>query len=315
MSAPYRAAFGGGGVAAGTARRPATVLLALLLIGIGCRASGSAATPARPAVAPTLAAECFPVERLTAPNRRLAEQILLEFGDREGLYTLAGGLKPVSSDVRNLSIRVEPTLDRDALATLDRLRHVTSALRCGDVDVFVQLFAATFPGRDSSRMRSATLVVAHRRALAETIGRHAEFFGRLGVTPTTDPRDVIAAVDHAPRADRWRGYGLVFGYPIEAVDFFVRAGLEGDSTGQLVPRDFRRIETVVRYPEREGGPAVLSSFVYAVPKGAPESAGDRALREAAAPLHARYVAARAAAIGSDSTGAIALWRTWLALPH
>ncbi len=282
----------------------------VLLLTFGCR-------PAPPGVAPRTAsaAACFPVERLSGPDRRLAEQILLEFGDREGLYTLAGGLKPVSSDVRDVVLRIEPVLDSSALVTLDRLRRVSAALQCGELTVFVQVFAAAYPARDGGLVRNATLVVAHRGALTAAIARHAGFFGRLGVTPAADPREVVAAVETAPRADRWRGYGYLFGYPDEAVEFFVRAGLEGDSTGRLVPRDFRRIETVLRYPAQAGGAPVLSSFVYAVPKGAPESPADSALRAAAAPIYARYVAARAAAILADSTGAVALWRAWLLPAH
>jgi hypothetical protein len=37
--------------------------------------------------------------------------VLLEFADREGLYTLAGGIKPISSDVRDLTVRIAPTMD------------------------------------------------------------------------------------------------------------------------------------------------------------------------------------------------------------
>jgi hypothetical protein len=59
---------------------------------------------------------------------------------------------------------------------------------------------------------------------------------------------------------------------------------------------------------------VLSSFVYAVPKGAGESEGDRALRSAAAPIYAEYVRRRAIGIQADSSGAVALWRAWLSAP-
>ena len=161
-------------------------------------------------------------------------------------------------------------------------------------------------------MRSSAVVLYHRRSLRALVERQAPFFAALGVTPAADPRDLVEAVEHAERAPRWRGYGHLFGYPDDAVDFFVRAGLEGDRTGQLVPRDFRRIETVRKYPEGRDGPAVLSAFVYAVPKGAPEGEGDRRLRTTAAPAYARYVRERARFVTADSTGAVALWRAWLA---
>jgi hypothetical protein len=287
------------------------------LLGTACSASSGRAriVPAgalEPWESPSAeAAACFPIERLPVTDRAIAERILLEFSDREGLYTLAGGLKPVSSDVRNLQLRIAPTLDTARLAELERLRVIAPALRCGELGVFVQVFSAVFPGRDSSLVRSASMVLYHRQSLRDAIARHASFFAHLGVTTSADPRDVVGAVENAPQADRWRGYGYLFGYPDDAVDFFVQAGVEGERSKEIVPRDFRRVETFTKFPERQGGPLVQSSFVYAVPKGAAESAADRALREAAAPRFARYLTLRAQFIKPDSSGAAALWRAWL----
>jgi hypothetical protein len=44
---------------------------------------------------------------------------------------------------------------------------------------------------------------------------------------------------------------------------------------------YGRIETYRKLPERTGVPATISSFVYAVPKGAAERPADQRLREAA----------------------------------
>lgn len=288
--------------------RRASALLLFPLIAVGCTARR-----ALPTASPTASSvACFPVERLTDSDRVFADQILLEMSDREGLYTLADGLKPVSSDVRDVQLRIAPSLDTLRLRDLERLRRVSAVLQCGEIGVFVQVFTATFPARDSSVMRSASLVVYHRAAVRAVIRRQALFFGRLGVTESTDPPSVVAAVENAPRADRWRGYGYLFGYPDEAVDFFVRAGVEGDSTKRLVPRDFRRVETMHKYPATQDGPPVNPTFVYAVPKGADESAGDRALCAAAAPRYRRYLEMRSRFIRSDSTGAVRLWRSWYA---
>jgi len=254
---------------------------------------------------------CFPIETLALADRAVADRVLLEFSDREGLYTLAGGLKPVSSDVRDLSFRVAPTLDTSALKRIEQLRRVSVALTCGELTTFVQIFTATSPGREADTMRNATMVVVHRAAMRTLIARRASYFNALGVTESSDPRDVVAAVENASRAERWRGYGLLFGYPDEAVEFFVRAGIEGESAKRIVPRDFRRVETFHKFPESRGGPATVSSFVYAVPKGAGDSPGDVQLRAQAAPIYARYAAQRARYIMPDSSGAVQLWRAWL----
>jgi len=126
--------------------RPLRVSLALLataLLITACRAGRPSARVTAGPVAAGAAATCFPVETLPPADRRLAEQVLLEFGDREGLYTLAGGLKPISSDVRDVTLRVAPTLDTAAVGTLEQLRRVSAALTCGDLGVFVQVFTAT----------------------------------------------------------------------------------------------------------------------------------------------------------------------------
>lgn len=284
-----------------------TIVIAGTIAGTACVARRPTSIEA--AADGVRAGDCFDLRGLSAADRVDAERLLLNFGDREGLYTLAGGLKPMSSDVGDLQVRIGPDIDRAALAQLDRQRRLASHLSCGDLGMFVEVFTATQRRRDSSEVRASSLVVFHRRALRAVIERHADFFATLGVTPATDPREVVAAVENAPRAPRWRGYGYLFGYPDAAVNFFVDAGIEGDRTGTLVPRDFRRVETVARFASGSGDS--LSTFVYAVPKGAPVSDDERQLQERAARILAQYRAARARHIRADSSGAAALWREWV----
>ncbi|MFM8517331.1 MAG: hypothetical protein ACKODA_05550 [Nevskiaceae bacterium] len=258
---------------------------------------------------PAGGAACFGVAALSPADQRVAEQILLEFGDREGLYTLAGGLKPISSDVRDLQLRIAPALDTNTLATLEQQRRVAASLTCGDIGVMVQVFTATQRTRDSSEVRNTSMVVFHRGALRAMITRQQAFFATLGVTPSTSPAEILAAVENAPRAPRWRGYGYLFGYPDVAVDFFVQAGEEGDRTGKLVPRDFRRIETVYKFASGTGDS--LSTFVYAVPKGAAPTAEESQLRERAAAILTEYRGRRGRNVDASGAGSLALWRAWL----
>ncbi|MBX3147944.1 MAG: hypothetical protein KF785_14360, partial [Gemmatimonadales bacterium] len=164
---------------------------------------------------------------------------------------------------------------------------------CGEVGVLVQRYAMVYSGRDSTERRvAASLVLFHRAGVRRTIEAHADFFARLGLTPSADPDEVLAVVEHADRADRWRGYGYLFGYPDPAVDFFVEAGIQGDSLRTVVPRDFRRVETYHKWPAERDGPPTQSTFVYAVPKGASDSPEDIALRDRAAPIYAEYLRRR-----------------------
>ena len=291
--------------------RGAGMALATMVFGTACMGPRASTRSVMSGSTVPTAAACFSVATLSPADRRVAEQVILEFADREGLYTLGDGVKPISSDVRDLLVRIAPTLDTSALVTLEQQRRVAAALTCGEIGVFVQVFTATQRRRDSSEVRNTSMVIFHRAAVRRTIEAHRSFFAMLGVTPSTDPREVVLAVENAPRSPRWRGYGYLFGYPDDAVDFFVRAGEEGDANGTLVPRDFRRIDTWHKSPASTGAEPTMSSFVFAVPKGAPESEQEGRLRAAAAPVYARYAKARGAAIQPDSTGALALFRGWL----
>jgi len=283
-----------------------TVSLSMTVV-VSCGAATSG-TPRTGGLRP-VATSCFDVSTLSPADQRVADEILREFADREGLYTLAGGLKPISSDVRDLQLRIAPALDTIVLATLEQQRRVAAALTCGDIGVMVQVFTATQRTRDSADVRNTSMVVYHRGALRAMIARHQPFFASLGVTPSMTPQEILAAVENAPRAPRWRGYGYLFGYPDVAVDFFVQAGEEGDRTGKLVPRDFRRIETVYKFASGNGDS--LSTFVYAVPKGAVSTAEEEQLRQRAAAILGEYRTRRAKAVDQGGAGALALWRAWL----
>lgn len=286
--------------------------LALLLGGLGatsaCRAVRSTPVTSSPASLGT--ARCFTHDAEPPAVIALADRVLLEAGDGEALYTLANGLKPLSSG-RSFLLQTAPAPNASTLDSLDLLRRAMRVLDCGPIGAFVHVFTAPSTTGDSITRRAAEVVLFHRGRVAEAVQAHVAFFATLAITPSADVREVLAAVENAPRADRWRGYGLLFGYPDEAVDFFVRAGIEGDSTRAIVPRDFRRIETYRKFPAAREESPTLSTFVYAVPKGAVESAADRALREAAAPIYARYLRERARLVVGDSAGALALWREWL----
>jgi hypothetical protein len=265
---------------------------------------------AQPARAAAGTSGCFDVEALAPDDRAMAENVLLTFGDREGLYTLAGGLKPMSSGM-GAAVRVGPEVDRTALGHIEQRRRVAQRLRCGDIGAFVLVFDATREGKTGETMRDTEIVLFHRASIAAAISRHDAYFGKLGITPGAEPAQIVDAIDRAPRAERWRGYGYLYGFPDEAVEFFAAAGIEGDATKKVVPRDFRRVETWVKYPDTTGGPPVLGAFVYAVPKGAADSAADKALRDAAAPIYRRYAGERPRYVKADGTGAAALWRAWM----
>ncbi len=255
------------------------------------------ATP-RPPTLSTAPTSCFSVASVAAGYRQAAQRTLLDLADSEALYTLVGGVKPVSSGA-TVTWRVAPTLDTLARRQLDTLRALTPALQCAAVRGVVHVYAEAFRGGGDTLWRSASLMVVDASAVDAVVSRHFDFFTRLGVTPATPAPSVLSLVELARRPDRWRGYGYLFGFPDEAVDFFVAAGLRGDSTGRVEPRQFRRLETWRKVAATRGAPATLSTFVYAVAPDAAVSEADSALETRARAVYTRYAVARAG-LGADS---------------
>lgn len=245
------------------------------------------------------ASECFPFERLPESLRPRAEEMLLRALDGEALYTIAGGLKPMSSGFVSSSIKV----DAPDLAEAEATRQVLAAWTCGgEIAAGLHHFAAVYQGS-----RSLEAVVFHRPALKNMLTRHAAFFTPYGLSPSSDPMEVVMTVEYAATTPRLRGYGYLFGYPDYAVDFFAQASetqrLEEEKTGKgtLVPRDFVSLQTV--RGERR--------FVYAVPKGHEANDADRALKTAADAIFADYAARRTRHItGESAAGVLALVREW-----
>lgn len=85
-----------------------------------------------------------------------------------------------------------------------------------------------------------------------------------------------------PKADRWRGYGYLFGYPADAVDFFIEAGLSAEDDSEVGPGKDRRFIQIPTHAAESG------RFTYAVPLDHVRSAGDEALASEANLILAAY---------------------------
>jgi hypothetical protein len=258
------------------------LVAAALLGGAG---AGRAGTPR---------AECFPVESLPPDLRAKADELLLRLLDSEGVYTAAGGLKPLSDGFWRASFPATANTSPE----VEEARRILATFRCGDdLTAGVLVFAAAFDGK-----KTATAFVANRPAVRGVVRRHPAVFGPLGVTILTDPQQVLEAVDRADASTRWRAFGLLFGYPEHAVEFFVRAGEEEKRTKKFVPRDFVHLPTFGKETGR---------FVYAVPKGHAANFADASLRERAKDRFAEYARRRAVYVGDGKPGPAALVRDWL----
>lgn len=230
----------------------------------------------------------------------LTRQLVMDALDSEALYTLWGGLKPMSSGFWRATLQ-SASLD---LADVERVRAALGALRDDTFYADVQLFDAE---HDDKKFTEAYVV--HRPAFAAAIERAAAMFARHGIAPSTHPAEVLAVVDRLPRADRWRAYGLLFGYPEYAVDFFVEQGIAADERAAArkaaapaasddAPREIAA-EGVGRGKDRGflHVPTFASPtgcFAWAVPLGHQERDEDRRIARDAGMILAAYREARAA---------------------
>ena len=280
-------------------------LIALLLL--------AACAPTRP-LAERGAAVCYDLSALAPDEQVTADSILAVGLDHEGLYTLAADVKPVSSlaQVSLLLARPDtvpegvraaaPPGFEDAAAHAARLYRIAAALRCGTVQTVVVPFRRADDG-----LRTLHVAAVDVARLDGILARDARFWAALGLTPGADPALVVTVTEHAATYDRWRGYGYLFGYPEEAVTFFVEAGREADSTGQFVERDFLHAPVFAR---------ASGHFTWAVPRGHTPTRADSLRLDAAAEVLAEYRRRRPAYLRPDSTlRAADLLRDWAREPR
>lgn len=244
-------------------------------------------------------AECFPVERLAEADRGPAAELFLKLMDSEALYTVAGGIKPMSGGYVSFRLPASAT----EAADVEAARRYLEAFRCGgELVATVHHFARLYPNDKTKQVeRYFDGVVFHRTSLREAIRKHRDYFVPAGITESASPIETLMAVEYMEGPPRLRGLGYLFGYPDYAVDFFVSAAREQALTGQFVARDFVSSPTFAR-AER--------GVVYAVPKGHVESNADRELRERLAAVLAGYRKRRETYIGEGKAGIVELLRDW-----
>jgi hypothetical protein len=248
---------------------------------------------------PATRSQCFPVEQLDAANRAKAQTLFLKILDSEGLYTIAGGSKPMSSSFVMFYVDTGNADPNE----VDETRRLLDLFRCGDaVFATVQHFRATQENPTTGKTeRPYEGVVFALPALREAISARWSFFRSIGLSPWSHPMEVLTAIEYSDRGTRWRGYGHLYGYPDDAVTFFVEAGLSQDRDGRFVQRQFISHPTFSR--EDRG-------VVYAVSVDHEPDATDAAFRDRLRRALADYRIRREKYIGDAKPGVIELLRDW-----
>lgn len=210
--------------------------------------------------------------------------------DSEALYTLVADVKPVSCGFWSAWIDTSAPDLAAMQAVRARLRCLHDEVCWADVAAFHQ---------EHNGRRAVQAYVVHKPALRRLLAEHASFFAPLGLLPDTHPAEVFAVVERLPMLQRHRGMGLLFGYPLPAIEFFVSAAAAREPGDAPVPRRFVQIPT---FGAAEG------RFVYAMPADSVDGEADLALRARAAPVLQRYREARATVVAEDPASWLRLLR-------
>ena len=219
----------------------------------------------------------------------LADSVAKEVLENEGLYTVMGGLKPISTVLQFQfeidSVAQSYKADEEVRQRISELSHALSLLESSPIGFIILPFRQIH-----GNQRSFEVLVYHQEAVAEKITQYEAFFLERGLLPTSPVEQVLAQTefDHAPA--RFRGYGYFFGYPAHAVDFFVASAQHEKDTKEFVKRDFYQIPV----SSREQG-----AFVYAVPKDYKPQEVDLLLKENAMELLEIYKARKSRVMESD----------------
>jgi len=252
--------------------------------------------PARPEV--VARKDCFPFEQLPNRLRSEATKLLKKALDSEALYTMAIDMKPMSGDFTWITSNGSSASNKK----LQDIAQILKFFHCGKtIQAELMESKIRFNGE-----RHYSHIIFNRVAFDRLMIEEQAFFSALGDVFESpgrfSPRKVLAAVENSEASIRFRGYGLLFGYPKEAVDFFVSGAEEEARTGRFVKREFVSIPTFSSKDHR---------FVWAVPVGHQLTAIEREMQEGATPILQEYIRRRTDR--SENKNSVELIRNWFSV--
>jgi hypothetical protein len=295
---------------------------------VGCLAGGVVALASD---VPRL--ECFPIERIEPPLRAKAEALLLETMDSTALYTVIGGLKPMTSSFLS-SLNGGQTLgallyaksdlqpNSAVLGAIDELRRALPVVRCGDD---IQSAVMTDVDLSAAVGRSATEpFVFHMPAVRTVIAEFPRYFARLAITAHTAPETLLFTMHRLSASkpeglearrewmratafeeiDQIRANGALYGYARPAVEAFAQSVeriVRGEAPPAPGPPDQRLIMRI---------PAFKGEAVWYRKASVEETPEDAALRARAGRILAEYRKRREKYIGDGKPGVVAMLREW-----
>jgi hypothetical protein len=247
----------------------------------------SAAVPASPVLRVRAGAEATAI----AGANRLLTRLL----DTVGLYTLLGDLKPMSD------IPLSNYLRGATPAEETKLREETDPALAILEGELIQVRAVW---RGASGRRFGSLFAVRRDLVRRKVAEHPAVFSGEGIEPETATDVLLDRISAGRLRDPHRVQGLLYGFPADAVEFFVQKRPPGTPIG--IGKD----RQAIHIPVYQGA----SGFTYVIPLDARRSAEDLRLERVAAEILAEYRLRRSSYEQDGALDAIRLINDWHASP-
>lgn len=237
----------------------------------------------------------FP-DTLNEHDRKLAEKYLLYFLDRDGVFTLVGGLKPETYLVaswQDIFKTDEPQSSEERKAILNRIMKWASSGQ--------QFYFSAHPG--DSTFNGFAPAVVNIPATIEQYKRHRSYFNSQSLDLSTPDKVIEAAIRDSKRELKRDEVvnGLLYGFAHHAVLARV--------TGKLNYSD-DAVESL-DIPSYLG----RGEFGYDVPAGHKLNSEDLMIKRESKIIVDYYTKLRDAYVDSEGNGAIELLRKWLDNGH
>lgn len=215
---------------------------------------------------------------LNKSDQSFADSLIDYALNHEALYTICDSIKPMSSiKMFRLPVFSENRQQRDSALSALHLLHKRVS-RFNQYQDLWQFILNPFERRDSI-FKNVELYIIRQSRVQTIIRQYAAFYGKLGIAEQTPAATILAVTEYEHPYNRWRSYGYLFGYPEYAVDFFVQAGKQQDSSGVFVKRDFFQIPVQA---------SATGYFTWAVPRGYQPTQADSLIWHQASRTLAKY---------------------------
>jgi len=285
-------------------------LIAILILS-GCGYTSSVLKSSK-----SIESRAFPgYEMLSENDRAKAYSLLAKALDHEALYSLMANLKPISSIGYSLSyplgkdstqidgsqnvVSIYKDTVVTSLADINSWNNVLKALSFNEYQFLLVPFKNVWKGE-----RNMQILLCRTDLLDSVLVAQAPFFAQWGFVPGSDPSTILTAIEFEERNDRYRAYGYLFGYPEQAVNFFVEASQQQQKTGDFVQRSFFHIPV---YAKDTG------HFTYALPKDYQHLPTDSVTYYKAVDVLYKYQSMRSQFVNEHGhLEALNLYRSWWA---